>query len=214
MELLVTLPQYDKTTAYASAWSQKIISMANNLGVKVLDIENPNRNNFESYIESNNADLMVLNGHGSTTCVEGEDEEPMLQKNDNEDLTKDKIVYARTCSSAKELGPSCVENGAKAYIGYEDKFNFIIQTKKTTKPLEDKVAELCLYPSNQVPISLLKGKTAKEAYGRSQQEYQEALRDALTNYELDSGEIFKSVAWNMEVQKLSGDTEADIKQVQ
>jgi len=77
--------------------------------------------------------------------------------------------------------------------------------------LEDKVAELCLSPSNQVPISLLKGKNAQEAYDRSQQEYQEALKDALTNYELDSGEIFKSIAWNMEVQKLSGNPEAEIK---
>jgi len=113
MSLLVTLPKYDKTTAYASAWSQKIISVADDLGVKVLNIDNPTKNRFESYIDSNNIDLMVLNGHGSKTHIEGEDEEPILRINDNEDLTDGKIIYARTCSSSKVLGPPVLKTELK-----------------------------------------------------------------------------------------------------
>lgn len=188
------------------------MDVAENKGFESLEIENPDREDFESYTESHNLPLIVLNGHGTKTAVEGDDGEIILEKGQNEETTEGSIVYSRTCSSAAELGPSCVEKGAKAYIGYEDKFNFVYQTSKSAKPLEDKVAELCLAPSNQVPISLIKGKTAGEAYNNSQRKYQEALRKALANYELDDGEIFKSVAWNMDVQTVVGDSKATLEE--
>ena len=167
--LLVTRPRHDVTTYYLYHWTAEIIKEAKKKGFKLLDLSKrrANKKVAESMLRKMQPLLVFLNGHGSSDCVTGHNNQPMIKKSENSELLESKIIYARSCQSGKELGPDCIENGACAYIGYTENFVLCLNEDKTRRPLEDSTAELFLGPSNQVMVSLLKGHSAENANSRS-----------------------------------------------
>lgn len=61
-----------------------------------------------------------------------------------------------------------LKKGVNAFIGYRRNFFLCYSQQSISQPLKDKIAKIFLEPSNRVPISLLKGKTAKQSYQKSQ----------------------------------------------
>mgnify|MGYP001602242076 CR=1 FL=1 len=72
------------------------------------------------------------------------------------------MTYARACSAAASLGRAGTQKSG-CFIGYNQPFSFWTDTTRTTTPLKDKVAHLFLHPSNELAMSLLRGKSAREA---------------------------------------------------
>ena len=103
--LLITRPEHDAATHCLSKWSEKIIDIADKKNIKVIDLhrEKANRGRVAGILKKGIAKLVVLNGHGSDTSVHGHDNETIL-KEDDSDVVKDKIIFARACRSAKKLG--------------------------------------------------------------------------------------------------------------
>ena len=169
--ILVTRPNHDLITTYLFQWSQHVISVANKKGIKVLDLsgKKANETTFTSYIVKNEPILVFLNGHGNEDVVTGYDNKPLITANKNEKLLEEKIVYARSCDAAKNLGQLCIKKNTLAFIGYKRKYAIGYSQSSITKPLRDEVAKLFITPSNLVPLSLLKGNTAKDAYRKSQE---------------------------------------------
>lgn len=207
--LLVTRPEHDKVTHYLSLWSGKVIDECEDDSEEIFDLrkEKVTKKNFESYSAKKKPDVFFLNGHGDRKTVCGHKDKPILRKDDNEDVTKNGIVYARSCDSANELGPSCVKNGTKAFIGYDRPFVFLDSTYSSSKPLEDRCAELIFEASNTVIGSLMRGKTPQEAYEESQRIYKKNKRKVLTDdfYSLEAYFILTCLAHNMEAQTIVND---------
>jgi hypothetical protein len=145
--------------------------------------------------------LVFLNGHGNENQVTGQDNEALLSLGDNENILKDKTVYALSCRSGKLLGPGSIKSGTSSYIGYEEDFIFLYDEKRINRPREDKTAEIFLEPSNQVMISLLKGHTTKEAHKNSKQSFAKRIRKMLSSQStrIESSAV-RYLIWDMQCQ--------------
>ena len=171
--MLITRPNHDITTDYLFFWSEELIKQAQKIGLKVVDLskKRANRKEFISVLKKVKMKFIFLNGHGDESSVTGYDNEPLIQTNNNEDLLYAKVVYARSCKSAKLLGTKSIVKGCIAYLGYDDDFVFMIESDKISRPLEDKTAKLFLDPSNYLVLSLFKGHTVSEANFRSREQF-------------------------------------------
>ncbi len=205
--ILVTQPEYDYTTRYISTWAEKVIQYAKNKNnnVIVLKNERANKNTLKSVVNKTNPSFIFLNGHGNSHTVTGQDNKSLIDQGENVDFLKEKIIYALSCQSAKNLGQYCVENGIKTYIGYTEDFVFIIDRTKRTQPKKDDIAALFLDASNTVPVSLLKGKTAKDSYGDSQKAFRKTIRTLLTSEsKTDQTSTIRFLFWDMKHQVCLG----------
>lgn len=118
--ILITRPNHDLITTYLSHWSSFVIKEAERKRIKVLDLRGDKASNkmFSSYITEHEPLLVFLNGHGNADTITGYNNEPLIETNKNENLLIKKIVYARSCDSANNLGKLCIQNGTLAFIGY------------------------------------------------------------------------------------------------
>ena len=177
-QLLITRPEYEAPTRYLSAWSKLIIDEAQHRGMDIIDLdrEKAKRNRVLGTLQKKQTEkmLVVLNGHGGESWIRGQ-EEVILTTADVKNLLN-KIIYARACSSAKELGPQAVAAGALAYIGYDIEFAMYIEEGKVGHPLEDRTAALFMEPANYVASSLIKGHPAGEANRRSRKKFAENIQ--------------------------------------
>lgn len=185
--LLITRPEHDWTTRYISQWSKNIIKEAKRKRVEVIDLRR-NKANKERVLgilrkKAAFIILVVFNGHGNDTTVTGHDNEPLIT-NDHAEALSSKIIYARSCRSAKVLGRAAVAAGSIAYLGYQEDFIFLIDNDKLSKPLEDAKAALFLEPSNLIVIGLLKGHSAAEANNRSKNLFRKNIEQLLTGESL------------------------------
>lgn len=208
---LITRPQHDKVTEYFAWWSNDILSVAEQKGVDLIDLgaDQVTREHFENYLNKQKPSLIIINGHGNKDCFTGHDLEPLVIKDDNEKILKDKITYVRSCSSAARLGPASVAKGAKTFIGYRLPFSFLTNKNRSCTPSEDKLANIFKEPSNIIPISLLKGNSAEEADAKARNKYKELIRQyGTSNTDPDAQSIRRWLFWNMRAQVVLGDTTA------
>ena len=211
--VLVTRPEYDYTTRYISAWSQKIIIFAESKGNLVIDLlkDRATKKEFESVVHKKNPSFVIINGHGNDQSVCGQDGDVLIEAGVNDDILNSRIVYALSCRSAKILGPESIKSGALAYIGYVEDFIFMYSNEKRGHPIDDKTAELFLEPSNQIVISLLKGHTAGEAHQGSKKFFLRNIQKLLTS---ESSSIESSALrylfWDMKYQVCLGDQSATL----
>lgn len=210
--LLITRPDHDEVTRYLSRWSEKIIDFAKTKGAAVVDLPHrrANRKEFASVIEKKKPDLVILNGHGNDSQVAGYDDEVILDLK-NLDLLNLKIVYARSCQSAKILGGVSVSRGAKAYLGYKEDFALVYNSDNVSRPIEDKTAELFLEPSNYIAISLLKGHSAGEADDKSKTLFRKTIEKLLIEGPLSEDyRAIRFLFWDMINQVCLGSREATL----
>ncbi len=185
---LITRPEHDLTTRYLSKWSEGVIDEAEKKHIECIDLNGgqANRERFIGTLEEKAPDFVFLNGHGNADIVYGHENTPLLVGSD--DSVKDKIIYARACKSAKRLGSQIIENGATAYIGYDEDFVFMYETHAIGRPLEDETARLFLEPSNQIALSILEGQTVEEAERQSQEKFRQNIHSLFYRKHTDEEE--------------------------
>lgn len=211
--LLITRPFYENPTNYLYYWSKLLIDLASRKNFTVIDLEKEkvNRKELEGRLKKINPELVVFNGHGNEMVIFGQDSEPLIITGENESLLSEKIVYTRSCQSAKILGVQCVKKGTRAYIGYKEDFIFMFDESKITRPLQDETAKLFLEPSNQVVISLIKGNSAVKSHQNGKRAYLRNIQRLLTSE--SSSEDTASVRyliWNMTHQVCLGNQSASL----
>jgi hypothetical protein len=130
--------------------------------------------------------------------VTGHDNEVLICSQ-NANLLKDCMVYIRACSAGKILGPEIIKSGAKSFIGYKEPFLFYCKEEFLHKPLEDDYAKPFFETSNQVGLSLLKGKSAKEANNDSLKIYRKMISNLLTS-KSENSFLIPHLLWNMHNQ--------------
>lgn len=211
--ILITQPNFDKTTQYVSAWSEEVEEFSLKRGNKTITLKGrrSNRAEFESIIKKTVPQLVMLNGHGNDNEVAGQNNEVIIDLESAEEIIKGKIIYALSCSAAKVLGHRCIKKGAVAFIGYSKEYIFLHSHIKVSRPREDKRAALFFKPSNQIPISLIKGNTAQESYQDSKGILKRAILDLL-NSETSNAErvCLPYLVWNYRHLTLLGYEEAKL----
>lgn len=210
---LVTTPNSDSTTRYISVWAEETINKlkAKNLQFIALKNNKATRSVLESMVKKHSPSLVFLNGHGSPDFVCGQNNEVLLQAGQNDHLLRGFVAYALSCSSAKQLGPAAVANGALAYIGYVEDFIFFISPEKIRKPLEDKTAEMFLAPANHVVVSLAKGHTAGEATNAAKGYFLKNIQKMLSSEaSVDEREYIRYLIWDMRALICKGNTNATV----
>ncbi len=211
--LLLTRPNYDPATNYLFYWSVPVIELAKQKSLKTIDLsgKKANRADFTGRVEKLAPSFIFLNGHGGEAMVMGQDDEVLVSVGDNEDLLKGRIVFARSCSSAKELGPRSVSVGARAFIGYEEPFAFVTDPQTSARPRSDETAKLFLEPSNQVAATLIKGRTCGEAHERGKEGFRRGIRKLLTSKAIGEDTLsLRFLLWDMNHQVCLGDSDATI----
>ena len=208
--LLITRPEHDVATYYLSRWSEIIIIKAKEKGINVIDLHRgkANRKRVIGTLKKVCPRLIILNGHGSDVSVQGHDNEIILDER-NKEVIKDKIIYARSCRSARILGEISILHGVEVYLGYKEDFILFFDPTTVRKPLEDKTAELFLKPSNYIPISLLKGHTAGEANDRSKNLFRKNIEKLIIEGpSSDNYYAIRYLLWDMTHQVCLGDRSA------
>lgn len=186
--ILFTRPEHDPTTHYLSYWCKESIILAESKGIKVLDLarEKAIKSEVENRLTKFSPNLVVLNGHGNENMVTGHKNEPLIIVKDNEYLLKDKVIYAISCRSAKNLGPKSIDAGAINYSGYDDDFVFIYEPENYSRPFSDNTAKMFLEHSQIYLGSLIKGNTTGEALNRSKQNLKDNFVKALSENNLNA----------------------------
>jgi hypothetical protein len=169
--ILLTLPDHDDLTRYASAWSEKILlDTAERVGIKPIIVKGKNvvRSHITQNINSKNPKFLFFNGHGSSTCIGGYGTEKLIVLGENDSLLNNKIVHVLACNAGMDLGKNCK---AKAFIGYRGNFWLCMDRFSLSRPLEDKLAAPVMISALEAPNQLLKRKEPKEAFEMSQEVY-------------------------------------------
>ena len=208
---LISRPNYDNTTFYLFKWSEKCLQIADEKGIEYTDLnsERANRKNVEKVLKTKNPNLVLFNGHGSNDRIYGNKQETLIEAGINDVLLRGKVVHSISCSSAKELGPKCINSGTISFIGYEDDFIFVFDKNKTFHPLKDDIASNFLEPPNELTISLLKGNRVYDSYKRSQEMFKKRINKLLTSEQpIGSENIIWWLVWDMSKQVCLGNKEA------
>ena len=206
--LLVTRPEHDDTTTYLSHYAKLVIKYAKEKGVLVTDFKSGmvKKEIIGKFIEKQQPRLIFFNGHGGKDCIEGEKGEIIIKENENDELLKKKITYARSCFVAVSLGKKCSAFGkGTCFIGYEFPFQFWFDETRTTNPIKDKIASLYLEPSNELVNYLIKGNLTKTAFDKSRELMVKNMNKILKENEPGALERFKALWMNHEGQKIYGD---------
>lgn len=211
--MVITRPNHDVTTLYLFHWSKLILDQAKKHNISVVDLraDRANKKEFMSVISKTRPKLVVVNGHGNKDTLMGQDNEVLVAIDENEEIFAGRIVYARSCESAKNLGSSCIAKGARAYIGYREDFVFFVEDARIGDPLKDTTAQLFLEPANRVVIALLKGHTTGIAHEKSKEMYTQVMQKLLTSETpKEEKELVPYLRWNMIHQVCLGDKGAKI----
>ena len=210
---LITTPEHDDTVFYCSSWSQEIIEAAQSRSFNVVNLpkEKANRAEFESRIRKSNPKFVMFNGHGVPDMICGHGDEVLLKTNENEGVTKGRIVYARSCFSLKKLGKNCSKKGAKAFVGYFLPFMFVSDpARSAAHPLKDELAQPCFESSNSIPLTLLKGNSIKDAIFRSKEKTDKLIAYWKTQNRVEASMVVASLMWNKRALGHEGNENAKI----
>lgn len=208
--VLITRPDDDTALNFLYFWTEEIVREVHRKHYNLLDLKGrkSNRKDLESYINKSGPSLILFNGHGTKSTICGYNNEILIKLFINDDFLADRIVYARSCDSAAELGAKCK---AKAFIGYIWNFVFYFDRKNISHPTADKLAERFLKPSNIVGTTLLKGKTVNEANNRSKSLMLRNYFEMVSSKGTYEEQKVASFLWgNIAGQKLYGNPDAHI----
>ena len=210
--MLITAPRHDTVTEYLSAFSVKIEKNCNKKSIfcKTLKDELASKEKFSKTLKKLDCNIIFLNGHGSEKSVSGHKNEVLIKSGENEYLLYNRIVYARSCEAASKLGRRVTKNSKGCFIGYELPFEFYFDETWVTNPIKDNTAKLFLESSNLVPLSLIKGNSAKESHERAKKQMLKNIKKVLRTKSKESYALAESLWNNYFGQTILGDNKARI----
>lgn len=115
------------------------------------------KSQVEAALLQPNVVLMTSSSHGKETYINGANLDSKILKvgSYNKTCAKGKMFHFLACNAGAQLGPDLVSNGAKAFFGYNDKFQF--GTSELTR-------DVFVYCDARIDLALVEGKTAGQAH--------------------------------------------------
>jgi len=157
--LVATRPNHDLPTRYCHYWHGLMLETARRLGLTVHDLpgESARREPFEEAVRTTDPLFFLGEGHGVPTKFTGQRLEALMEACVNDGLMADRVAYLLSCFTGAELGPSCVEKGCLAFLGYDKLFGFVVFPPYD--PATDPYARSFQLASNAIPLTLIRGGT-------------------------------------------------------
>lgn len=139
---------FDELTHWVSSFVGLSVENARRLGFNVLDLYgvNANAENFFSYVNTYNPDIIVLATHGLENTAYAQNGELLLSGCVNDQVLSNRLNFALACRTASKLGYSAVDKKAYAYFGWLDDFIVIMDDTYASNPLNDPYASSFLRP--------------------------------------------------------------------
>ena len=212
--LIVTLPRHDLVTEYLSYFSKKAVEEAKIQGFSCKELKDTeaNKQNFQKACEKLNPLLIILNGHGTESNVLGHKNEPIIEENINHNLLSGKITYVCACDCGSSLGVTAMkQNKDGCFIGYNLPFQFYCDKTWESNPEKDQIAPWFLEPSNLVSLSIIKGKSCREAFETSQRAMLKNMNKSLRRGDKNSLQIASALWNNYDGQVIIGNEDARIE---
>ena len=196
MRVLTINPEIDCLTRYLLVWTEKVIkTFENRCEFISLKRQNATRERMIGTLIKKNIDVVLFNGHGSNTQIQGQNE--IIFSTDDVSILNGKIVHALSCNTAKTLGPIAKDSGAKEYVGYDEQFVLFYQNSKVGHPDSDNTAKLFLDPAFIAPRALLEGKTGNEAVELARKAYNRSIKEALnSDIQSDNDQFIGWLFWD------------------
>jgi len=132
------------------------------------------------------SDIIIGAGHGDKDSFTGQNEAVILEVGRyNPREVKGKVIKLLSCQTGVALGPDLIKNGAKAFLGYEDDYVWVMDADFASKPWADEMAATSLMPVIDGLNALLDGKTCREAL-------ETELEGYTRNAEVEEDELVKA----------------------
>lgn len=203
--MIIIRTNHDIATHYLFYWSDYLIKEAEAIGLKPIKIEGHaiNKETVKKRIKKKKPKFISFNGHGTASSFLDNKKEGFLDV-DSANLLSKTVTFARSCDSLKELGKEAVKRGCYAFIGYKKKFWIARQHEMGSRPIQDPIAKPIFEASNLIGISLLKGKTVKEAINISHGYSAKAILDLIYSEEPLASASLSAVMRNDEALDFEG----------
>lgn len=151
------------------------------------------------------SDLIIGTGHGAPDEYSAQDESVVWKVGEYDPAqVKGKIVKLLACESGRTLGPDLVNNGALAFLGYDDDYLWLLDESRWMIPWSDPVAAPNLMPVMAGLNALLDGAKASEALAVEKAGYLKNAEDA--DFEMQRDLLL----WDNDHAVLFGDENARI----
>ena len=205
---MITLPDFDVSTRCASGFFLKDI--APRMWPTQLFSSLVRRSLFSLYARSFD-DVIIGVGHGDRDELFGQNMITLMRVGDyNPKEVEGKFVKLLSCESGYELGPDIINNGAKAFQGYNEEYVFLFDSAYLTRPWADPLASIFLKPVVKAVSLLLDGKTNQEVFEAEAEEYDRLIYNVETRAP-DTWLVRSMLAQNRGALIQLGDPEARIR---
>ena len=157
-------PDEDFALQYAKSWLKSGVEEANKRGYTVIDLVDADCtfDKLKDTLENNNVDVAMLAGHGSSTVFTGYQQQVVFQACQGDEIMAGTISHFLSCIVGQELLPSMITKGAVWTIGYQETFDFMVDTSFPIE--EDPVAQPFKEITVAIVTAILDGKKLKEAW--------------------------------------------------
>ena len=116
--MLLIRTKHDIQTHYLFNACSPVIKVAETKGLNVIKVEdNVTKENVSKRLAKIKPKFVFYNGHGTPTAFLNHNKEEVINL-ESAKLLKGTIVFARACDSVSVLGKKAVDEGCKAFVGY------------------------------------------------------------------------------------------------
>lgn len=197
-KILAARANYELATVYLSSWLQPTMDYATKLGYSVTDLygEDATLANFMNALNVDDPALVLIGGHGAENLVTGQNGEVLLEACVNDGLMQQRTAVLAACATGVKLGPSMINKGANAYVGFQADFIFSVTPGYETRPLHDPRAAPFFTAINTLMYALLDGKTLSEIYEVGVASFNEEISKWWNNPDPEASDIISYLQWD------------------
>lgn len=185
-QLLMFRADWDIATKFGSYWVGAAKSVLYDKGMLVTDLSAGLATKDELVRALNEVDPCTFwaMGHGIETQFAGQDNYVILEKGVDESLMIGRVVHLTSCLTGAETGllESLFKAGAKACFGYSVELIVGVETDNFPMTPNNEATKSLMKPDVAIELALADGKTAKEAFDKSDE-----VADSEIEYWRDSG---------------------------
>ena len=127
VRLLTVDAPWDLPTIYLSAWMEKLIAEARQLGVEVLSLRGfLTPEGLADAIEQFQPDKILMGGHGGPNVFTTENMQVLLVGCTNDQMLTGRETLLFSCLTGQQLVPSIVSKGGVAAAGFTAEFVWVV----------------------------------------------------------------------------------------
>ena len=163
--VLFVRPDWDDLAMrYAQNWLSYGVDEAKSRGFNVIDLYGADATKEKIFdtIQTVKPEVCIFTGHGNSDTYTAQELEVVFKACSGDEIMNGTISHFLSCSVGQLLLPDMISKGAVATIGYQEDFQFIVNTDYSVD--EDPYAE----PFRDVTVTIIRavldGKTLKEVW--------------------------------------------------